>query len=390
MVASAADVGGGGGPPITRIIQSYVAAAQSAFGGRTPQQRALNAARNYGFDSPQFARFVREYPKAAEWAVNEFNRRGRADAVQTRGPNVGQPLFPGATPGAVSWAAIVQMYGGDPQINTPVRGTTPALENAFERATGEAQRGPTAADRAVRTGSTAADVAASRARLLGRIAGAAGLLLYPSEISPETPIPQRTPGPSSRGGARRPAGPVKQPTTAPVSGPGASPQPSPSPPVTYATPGPILTTPAGPVALPQPPELVLPTPTQVPSPALSVPPWARSVLVGLIPSLFGSSTPGGGRSFSDPLTPYRPPGVDPLTPGALTGSNPWGVSSPQPSSRNDRCDCRDQKRKRKKRKPRTECWQGTYTETPTGLTKRKRKKVTCRPSRKKLQSPRAR
>lgn len=369
MVASVADVGGGGGVPWTRVVTQYAEAASEAFGGRSRQERALYAARNYGFDSPQFRLFVEKYPKAAQWAIDEFNRRGTTDAVQTRGPRAGQPLFPGATPGAVSMAQIVAMYGGDPQVNTPTARDTRALERALERATGGG--GGSAADRAAAI--RAAELAraariATAARILGTAVGGLSLLLEPGRITPEVPITPRAPGPTTRGGARRPAGPVKQPTMT-----DAGPVPGRNPvTVSQPVPGPLVDT-LPTVTIPSPGPLQLPTPAQLPTPSgFQLPDWARSAWLGILPGLISGIT-GGGRSFRDPLTPYRPPGVDPLT-GINTGMQPF----PQTSSRSNRDDCRDQRRKKRKKKPRTVCYSGTYTEKASGLNKRKKRKVPCR------------
>lgn len=370
MVASAADVGGGGGVPWGRVVTSYVDAAREAFGGRTIKERALYAARNYGFESEQFARFVREHPEAARYAVDEFNRRGDVTDVHTRGRRQGQPLFPGAVPGQVSWAAIVQMYGGDPQINTPVRGTSAALERELERATRGS--GSSAADRAaaIRAAEEARRARiVTAARIIGRGIGGLALLLEPGTITPEVPVQPRAPGPTTRGGARRPiGGPVKQPTVAqPVPGTGRNPVN-----VSQPVPGPIVDTLPAP-SIPSPGPLQLPAPAQLPAPTgFQLPDWARSTLLGLLPGLVSGIT-GGGRSFRDPLTPFRPPGTDPLT-GINTGMQPY----PQTASRSDRCDCRDQRKKKRKKKRRTECYSGTYTEKASGLTKRKKRKVPCR------------
>ena len=76
-------------------------------------------------------------------------------------------------------------------------------------------------------------------------------------------------------------------------------------------------------------------------------------------------------NFTDPLTASYARGVDSF-------AQPYGdyaAWSPDATG-TDACTC--PKKKGKKRKKRTVCYRGTYTETASGLTKRKREKVPCK------------
>lgn len=95
-----------------------------------------------------------------------------------------------------------------------------------------------------------------------------------------------------------------------------------------------------------------------------------------------------GSAFPPPVTveiPGQNPFQDPGTRSPLTPFQPPGVDSP---SKRKRCDC--PKPKRRKRKPRTECYRGTYIERANGLTKFRKEKIPCQPSKSKSPSAPAR
>lgn len=227
------------------------------------------------------------------------------------------------------------------------------------------------------------------------------------------------PGPSRRGRPfrprrrRRPGQPVL-----PVPGPmfpglpgnppvPAGPAPSPrSPTVTPrpASPGPTPSSPSDPPPggspnVPMP----VPTPQPAPAPGRSSPVPVPRRDPGTAPGTSPVGRPGPRpRPSPVPVTPpvpgpswwplpFAPPRLNPdklswAPPGTgLTPNNPPGVGYaevPQPQPEPCRETARQRKRKRK-RKLRTECYRGTYTETATGLLKRKKEKIPCRRSRKK-------
>lgn len=69
----------------------------------------------------------------------------------------------------------------------------------------------------------------------------------------------------------------------------------------------------------------------------------------------------------------------------LTGISTRGASLPGSGTGQGRCECKP-KRKRKPKDKRRVCYRGTYTETPTGLQKRRGKRISCQRSRKKQRS----
>ena len=182
------------------------------------------------------------------------------------------------------------------------------------------------------------------------------------------PAPGTRPAPSSPPGSPgEPGGPEREALPVPPlpEAPGRAPAPGPSP-------GPARTPSAPPGRSPGPGRAPGPSPgpwpAPFPTPTPSSPPWWQLIPWPIPwPSLARRIRPSSAR---DPLTAVEPGRVELPT------------TEPVPRPDLDR-RCQERKRKRRKRKPREECWQGTYTETATGLLKRKRRKIPCRPSRKK-------
>jgi len=84
-----------------------------------------------------------------------------------------------------------------------------------------------------------------------------------------------------------------------------------------------------------------------------------------------------GARPRDPLTIPQTPGVP--FPSLMPQPQAFGSGAYSFTSGNQTCTCKDQGPKKKKRKSKREtCYRGTYTETSTGLIKRKARKVPCK------------
>lgn len=120
----------------------------------------------------------------------------------------------------------------------------------------------------------------------------------------------------------------------------------------------------------------LPMPAPLPAPTWSSRVW--SALPTVAPLLLPLLTPAKKKpklqnvlNYTDPLTQIQDAG---LAFGPQVGD--YGTpAGGQPDGQT--CEC-GPKKKRGKKKPRTVCYRGTYTETASGLTKRKREKIPCR------------
>jgi len=115
-----------------------------------------------------------------------------------------------------------------------------------------------------------------------------------------------------------------------------------------------------------------PTPAPAPAPAPKKPLWQQLLeQYGSAPFTQKGKRPIRVINYRDPLTPSYSTGVD-SAPMAFGDYAAWSPNS----TGTDACTC--PKKKGKKRKKRTVCYRGTYTETASGLTKRKREKVPCK------------
>ena len=115
-----------------------------------------------------------------------------------------------------------------------------------------------------------------------------------------------------------------------------------------------------------------PTPAPAPAPAAKKPLWQQLLeQYGSAPFTQKGKRPIKVVNFMDSLTPSNATGVD-SAPMAFGDYAAWSPDS----TGTDTCTC--PKKKGKKRKKRTVCYRGTYTETASGLTKRKREKVPCK------------
>jgi hypothetical protein len=180
---------------------------------------------------------------------------------------------------------------------------------------------------------------------------------------------------------RTPGGPGQKPpsrtaTPRPSADPGRG-NPFPSTPAPQII---IVQIPAQPPQVSAPSPAVVPaqTPTATPTTAPAPAPAPKKPLWQQLLEQYGSApfTQKGKRpikvvNFMDPLTPSYSTGVD-LAPMAFGDYGAWSPDS----TGTDACTC--PKKKGKKRKKRTVCYRGTYTETASGLTKRKRQKVPCK------------
>jgi len=81
-----------------------------------------------------------------------------------------------------------------------------------------------------------------------------------------------------------------------------------------------------------------------------------------------------------PTSPLTPPRTTVLPLPPLGFLSPLPNLGPIPKEELDRCKC-PKKKPAKKRQPRTVCYTGTYREFATGLTKIRKRKVTCQPSK---------
>jgi hypothetical protein len=182
-------------------------------------------------------------------------------------------------------------------------------------------------------------------------------------------------------GRRTPGGPGRKPTIRPApSRPSADPgrgNPFPSTPAPQII---IVNVPAQPPQVSAPSPAVVPaaTPTATPTPAPAPAPATKKPLWQQLLEQYGSAPfqQKGKRpikvvNFMDSLTPSYSTGVD-SAPMAFGDYAAWSPDS----TGSDACTC--PKKKRKKRAKRTVCYRGTYTETASGLTKRKRQKVPCK------------
>jgi len=121
----------------------------------------------------------------------------------------------------------------------------------------------------------------------------------------------------------------------------------------------------------------------VPAPAVTSPAWLK--IIKAIPGganpleLFkGKRASKASRQLGRALTALETQGVT-STLNQTFSSFSGGGGTPTQSKR---CQC-PKKRKSKPKKPRTICYKGSYTETATGLSKRKREKIPCQSSPKK-------
>jgi hypothetical protein len=179
---------------------------------------------------------------------------------------------------------------------------------------------------------------------------------------------------------RTPGGPGRKPTIRPApSRPSADPGrgnpfpsvPPPAPQIIIIHMPPQVSAPdpaTGPAQTPSAP----PTPTPAPAPAAKKPLWQQLLeQYGSAPFTQKGKRPIKVVNFMDSLTPSYSMGVD----SAPMAYGDYAAWSPD-STGTDTCTC--PKKKGKKRKKRTVCYRGTYTETASGLTKRKREKVPCK------------
>lgn len=113
-----------------------------------------------------------------------------------------------------------------------------------------------------------------------------------------------------------------------------------------------------------------PRPRPQPSPEL-VPSPATNPRGNPAPEFLPAPGPSAGPRPGFGPSPIKPPKT-------------WELPdpAPKPTTNPDPCDCGKgkgkDKKKKKKRKKRKECWRGTFTETATGLIKRRREKISCK------------
>jgi len=111
-------------------------------------------------------------------------------------------------------------------------------------------------------------------------------------------------------------------------------------------------------------------------------PWVPLLLPLALPKSKAPKAPVTNINFGQGASPYT--GYNPAE-AYLTALSAGGVGS----AGSKRCECKP-KRKRKPKDPRRVCYRGTYIETPTGLKKRRGKRISCRQSSARQASPRTR
>jgi len=352
--AAAGTTSAGGGIP----YQWIGAAAQAVYRALNPvSRRAIlrDIQAKYGIDSPQYRAAAAKYPRAA----------AARETVQMRALGKGK-------------------------ITRAQRGELKRLLKTVPEYKGmsAAERRAILTGRALRPLEPLLRAAATQPWLLGILG-----VLYPSAITPEVPIPQRT-GP---GGPPPQPPPQRPPWQDRYNPPDDR---APPPPAPWLLPRPPYTIPEvdpnydwieieGDTkrAIERPPPLELPPAARVPEQTVggTVSDWLLRNRNLLSPFLLPLLLPSGRSRLRDPLSQVSPPGTDPLTyyrtpgvPYLETGSGYSGLTG----SLEDTCrQLRKQKRKPKKR--RNVCYRGTYTETQTGLQKRKKERIPCTPARKK-------
>lgn len=151
--------------------------------------------------------------------------------------------------------------------------------------------------------------------------------------------------------------------------------------------------PGGAPAPKSPPPEVPASPPEIypPGSVLSVPPeplWKRVLQASqpYLPLLLPLLLPSGSKNKAPSVTTnISVPGFSLPSYGIsnrdLTGIRTAGASLPGSGTGSKSCQC-GPKKKRKPRDKRKVCYRGTYVETPTGLRKRRGKRVSCLPSRK--------
>ena len=397
-------VGEGVGSPLGYMVRT---ARTVLSGERSPNAVARDVAFNQGFYSEAFAQIAQSNPRAAMDAINTFNNWYSGPPTRAR-PMTGAdraPPKPGTYGGAVVGTVTLQSVLEWAQSNLgkapglpagpatpPINPTPRPIPTNPINVTGGPNPGWSATEvwlareREIwaRAEAAAARGGGSLPRVLGGAVAVIGGALWPSSITPEVPIQPTAPGPTTRGGARRPAGPA----------PGSGPIKSPTGTVTV---NPGYTGPVGDISAlptPQTPVEIATGPVSVTTPTVSSGPGVstssitsaiQSIAPYILPFILPSGSSGSSsrsKRWTDPLSPSWPSGnYDPLTP-----FNPGMSGYPQtstggsvgPGQSNDRCNCQQQRNRKKKRSKRTVCYQGTYTEKASGLTKRKKRKVPCK------------
>jgi hypothetical protein len=234
---------------------------------------------------------------------------------------------------------------------------------------------------------TPADVAGKIPKILGRIGGAIGAILYPSDLGDSDLYPPGTAVPAP---APEPPPPEPPRVTIPA-------EPLPAPVETWPDPTPRPADEFPPTELPSglpdlPPVVLLPLPDAEERPLLRpapTPTAAPGTSPASVPFDFPLAFPFPFRlPTSSRLPRIATPAGNPLltavpgvtqfatapTPRALTSIQPAGLGLPSPPD-STRCSC--PRKPRKPRKPRNECFAGSYVEKRSGIQKTPRRKVPC-------------
>ncbi len=121
------------------------------------------------------------------------------------------------------------------------------------------------------------------------------------------------------------------------------------------------------------------TARRVPVPVVAPPPTRLQQLLKLAPALVPLLLPGKDKDRARAVASITGVGQGMTQPVAQFYPFPLtAVGSPGVGSGGCPAGCRPEPKKRKPRKRRDVCYQGTYTETASGLRKTKRRKVPCR------------
>lgn len=316
--------------------------------------------------------------------LRQYQRYGATVAVQPRLPG---PTAPGTLepPPPMNVPALPQIGGAFEVINRAI-GYDPSttISNEWSRAHAEEVKKA----EALRKKRLADAIKKAKAEDLKRAKEiAAAQKRYEDALRRQTPrggtrratiitgqspweVPHRSGGAAHSTGSEPPQSAASSPGRLPAKVSAPSPVPKPA-----AAPAPAPTTVYAPPAV-----FSGGSPWPTPAPAAAPSIWGLAVRLApaLLPLLIPRSQQfriGLPRSFADPLTPPAASNLTAAQPSAL--AYPYGAGAyPGAATATKKC-CPCKPKKRGPRKPRTVCYKGSYTETASGTSKRKREQIPC-------------
>ena len=332
----------GGGVDIVGLVASIAQGIGGLFSNESRVDKLRKIEKKYGYYSPEYAAAAKKFPKAAA------KREARFEKARLSGKKLG-PLR------AKRVAEMLRRMGPVTASTYPVTVAGPRVSTA----------GRLTIPQWARLGAR---------RLLARV-GWVGVGITAYDIAktvfsklPKAKLPKIPKGGRGKGPPRRGGPGISPPIIFPVPPMGGTQPPPPPSPRLIPRPQPRVL----PGGAPAPTTTAPPAPAPAPAPA----PTKLQKIIGAaaqLSSLFSKQKPLS-RTKVD-ISAFQNAAQQPI---GLTAFNPQGVGSGT-----GKCKC-GPKKPRKKRPPRSVCYRGTYVETPTGLRKRRGKRVSCQPSRKKL------